>query len=118
MSIAAPSRQMTAEEFLRWPDNGGKELIHGQIVEMSEMGATAQYISGMAFRLLMQWCRSGRHGWVFPNDLGIQCFPDDTRSEFASWMCASCVRAASPATTFPEGWITLPPGLTVEVVSP
>jgi Uma2 family endonuclease len=117
MSIAAPSRQMTAEEFLRWSDNGGKELIHGQIVELPEMGARSLYISQVISYLLMTWARSGNRGWVFPNDSGIQCFPDDPQRIRKPDVCF--VRAGRFAgDDVPEGWITLPPDLTVEVVSP
>jgi Uma2 family endonuclease len=117
MSIAAPNRHMTAEEFLRWPENGGKELIHGQIVELPEMGAKALYISGVIMHLLMTWARSGQRGWVFPNDSGIQCFPDDPQRVRKPDVCF--VHSGQyPEGEVPDGWINVPPHLAVEVVSP
>lgn len=116
MSIAAPSRQMTAEEFLRWPDNGGHELIHGEIVEVTEMGAIALYIGGTIHALLWLWARAGKHGWVFPNDSGIQCFPDDPQR--VRKPDVSFVQASRLPQGLPEGWIRVAPDLTVEVVSP
>ena len=117
MIVQAPSQSMTAEEFRLWPHNSGHELIHGQPVEMPEMGAPALYISGTIHILLSLWARAGKHGWAFPNDAGIQCFPDDPQRIRKPDVCF--VRAGRfPGNQVPEGWIKLPPDLAVEVVSP
>lgn len=116
MIVRAPT-SMTADEFLAWPNNGGHELIHGQVVEMPEMGAQALFISGTIYHLLALWARAGRHGWVFPNDSGIQCFSDDADRIRKPDVCF--VRAGRfPKDDVPIGWIQMPPDLAVEVVSP
>lgn len=117
MIVRSPTQQMTADEFLLWPNNAGHELIYGQVLEVPEMGARSLYISQLISYLLMTWARSDNRGWVFPNDSGIQCFPDDPERIRKPDVCF--VRAGRfPDDDVPEGWIKLPPDLAVEVVSP
>lgn len=117
MIFRTPTQTMTAQEFLLWPQSPGHELIHGQVVEMPEMGAQALFISGTIYRLLAVWAVSGKHGWAFPNDSGVQCFADDPERIRKPDVCF--VRAGRFAgDDVPMGWIPLAPDLVVEVVSP
>lgn len=117
MMMRAPTLTMTAEEFLAWPENSGHELINGQVVEMPEQGAKAQFITGEIHYLLAIWARSGKHGWAFPNDSGILCFTDDPNRIRKPDVCF--VRAGRfEGNVVPKGWINVVPDLAVEVISP
>ncbi|MGL6096174.1 MAG: Uma2 family endonuclease [Fimbriiglobus sp.] len=116
MIVKRPRRTYTVAEFDRSAAGEGCELIDGYL-EAKEMGAEASWIQARLQRRLGDWAEVGRHGWVFESECSYACFPKTP------------ARVRKPDVSFvrygrleneriPEGSITIPPDLVVEVVSP
>jgi Uma2 family endonuclease len=68
-------------------------------------------------RRLGDFCEPNARAWVFSSDLGYQCFrghPKKVRKPDVSLV----LRDRLPAEQLDQGFLTLPPDLAVEVVSP
>ncbi|MFN4257678.1 MAG: Uma2 family endonuclease [Gemmataceae bacterium] len=106
----------TPEDLLALPDSTIYELVDGQLVERN-MGALSSWVGGQLFRLLDAYCRVHNLGWVWPADSSYQCFPD--RPNMVRRPDVSFIqRGRLPGERIPEGHITIPPDLAVEVISP
>jgi Uma2 family endonuclease len=117
MSTAiATEARCTPEDLLVMPDGVGYELVDGRLVER-HMGAESSLVGGeLHFRMRLH-CRDHGSGLVFPADNGYQCFPHSPR--LVRRPDVSFVRHGRlPGDVAPKGWITIPPDLAVEVVSP
>ncbi len=107
---------ISAEDFLTMPESDGCELVNGQILEKN-MGAKSGWIGGRLLACLDRYSDDGRNGWAFPNDSGIQCFPDDpnrVRKPDAYFIRPGRL----PSEQIPDGWVRVAPDLAAEVVSP
>ena len=109
--VALPSA--TAAELLALPDAEQWELIDGQFVERP-MGALAVWVAGQIFGALFAYAKA-HGGWVFGDGAGYRCYVDDP--ERVRRPDASFIRA-DRLSTIPSGFLTLPPDLAVEVISP
>ena len=116
MNAPVRPRRLTAEEFDRKAGTEGYELIDGRLVRKA-MGAKASWIQGGIHTLLRMWAVTGGHGWVFESECSYACFPnkpDQVRKPDVSFIR----KGRLPGERLPEGSITIPPDLVVEVVSP
>jgi Uma2 family endonuclease len=117
MSTAiATETRYTPEDLLGMPDGVRYELVDGQLVERN-LGAESSLVGGeLHFRMRLHY-RDHGSGLVFPADNGYQCFPYDSgrvRKPEVSFVR----RGRLPGDVAPEGWVTIPADLAVEVVSP
>src|SRR5260370_40641018 len=75
MSTAEANARCTPEDLLTLPDGELYELIDGQLVEKA-MSTWSNYVAGVIFSLLQDFCRPRSLGWVFPEGTTYQCFPN------------------------------------------
>lgn len=116
MNLLASSPIITAEDFLRLPDDGDYELVDGKLMER-RVGAVSSYVGGRLLRLLGAFCESPFLGWVFNSDATYLMLPQ--RPNLVRKPDVSFVRAGRfPNETLPQGHIRFAPDLVVEVVSP
>jgi Uma2 family endonuclease len=116
MNARISPRRLTAEEFDRKASTEGYELIGGRMMRKA-MGARASWIQGGILTLLRMWATAGGRGWVFESECSYACFPDkpnQVRKPDVSFIR----QGRLPGERLPEGSITIPPDLVVEVVSP
>ncbi len=117
MSTAiATETRYTPDDLLAMPDGKSYELVNGQFVERN-MGAESSLVGGeLHFRMRLH-CQDHGLGLVFPADNGYQCFAHDpgrVRKPDVSFVR----HGRLPGNVVPEGWVTIPPDLAVEVISP
>lgn len=107
---------VTPEELLLMADSVNYELVDGNLVER-HMGSKSSAIAlaiGMALRMYVQ---AKGLGHVFTTDCGYQCFADDpTKVRKPDVSFIRMGRLAGEE--LPDGWVTIPPDLAVEVLSP
>lgn len=109
------AERVTPEELLLMPDGERYELVDGELVERNMGGKDVWVATRIAARLVQYGEAHG--GWAFGDSLGYRCFGEDTdrvRVPDASFI----VRGRFPDNELPEGFVTIPPDLAVEVVSP
>ncbi len=108
---------MTAEEFAKLPDNGmRRELVRGEVIEMTPSGAEHSGIGAHAVAALIQFAKEGETGTAFGADCGFILAedPDVVRVPDASFV----LRGRLPQGRRPVGFFPGAPDLAVEVVSP
>ncbi len=113
----APGMEMTPEELLRLPDGKHYELVDGTLVER-KMSALSSLVAARVTRALGAYCEEQNLGWVFSSDLGYRCFswkPKQVRRADVSFIR---VDRYSLAQVSQEGYVSIPPDLAVEVISP
>lgn len=112
-TVAQPT--ITADELLRMPDGERFELVDGELVER-EMGSTAGWISNRVGSRLERYAEE--HGGVaFGEGAWYRCYNDDP--ERVRKPDASYIRSGRlSGDEIPRGYITIPPDLAVEVISP
>jgi Uma2 family endonuclease len=93
----------------------GFEFIDGQLVEKA-MGAESSWVAGEVYDHIKAYCRRTGFGLTFIADLGFQCFPGKPAQ--VRKPDVSVVRCDPATYELPRGWVTEPPALVVEVVSP
>jgi Uma2 family endonuclease len=112
-----PDARVTPEELLAMPDGGHYELIDGELRER-KVSALSNLVAAEANRILGNHCRAHTLGWIFAAEHGYRCFP---------WKPSKVRRADvsfirhdrySLQQLSEDGFTTIPPDLTVEVVSP
>jgi Uma2 family endonuclease len=114
---AAVKKLITAEEFFQMPepaDGSQQELVRGVIVTMPPPGGRHGGCCMNVGYHLCHFVKTNHLGTVTSNDAGFisERDPDTVRGpDVAFWS-----RERLPE--LPEGYITLPPDLAVEVVSP
>ncbi|MBI1914185.1 MAG: Uma2 family endonuclease [Planctomycetes bacterium] len=116
MSTAAV-RLITAEEFARMPqppDGSRQELVQGVIVTMPPAKSPHGACCSRIHLRLGAFVEANKLGQVFINDTGfiLERDPDTVRGADVSFW------SAERLPEIPEGYITFPPDLAVEVVSP
>ena len=112
-TVAQPA--ITADELLHMPDGERFELVDGELVER-EMGSLAGWISNRLGAFLERYAE--RHGGIaFGEGAWYRCYDDDperVRKPDASYIHAGRL----PGDEIPGGYITIPPDVAVEVISP
>jgi Uma2 family endonuclease len=112
---ASPPRLYTPDDLLEMPDGDRYELVDGRLVELN-MSAKSSLVAGNVTHLLMSHCKPIGLAIVFPEQ-GYICFPG--KPNRMRKPDVSCVR---PDRLTPEqldeGYLSIPPDLAVEVVSP
>ena len=112
-----PKAEVTPDELLAMPDGGHYELIDGELKERL-VGALSNLIALEIGGILRNHCRQHDQGWLFAAELGYRCFPwkpgkvrraDVTYIRRARYSWQQLTQ---------DGFITIPPDLAVEVVSP
>ncbi len=112
-----PGMEMTPEELLRLPDGKHYELVDGTLVER-KMSALSSLVAARVTRALDAHCEEQNLGWVFISDLGHRCFswkPKQVRRADVSFIRLDRYSLAQASQ---EGYVTIPPDLAVEVISP
>ncbi len=109
-------RLMTAEEFLLLPESLNKrELVNGEVVEMSPVSARHGYLQGEVHARLRQHVRQHRLGAVIVEvGFKLRQNPDLVRAPDVAFISAEQLRQAPLGSGFYEGH----PDLAVEIVSP
>jgi Uma2 family endonuclease len=109
---------VTAEEFkqIAHEHDGLVELVRGEVIEMSRAGKLHGLVCGHVAFFLMSWSKSRESGWVMTNDVGVltERDPDSVRGPDVLFIRKE--RLPSPGDD--ENWLTIPPDLCVEVLSP
>jgi len=113
----AGTRLITIEEFEKIPDppDGSRlELVRGEVVAMPSPKAKHGIICSEIARVLANFVKPARLGWVTTNDTGVilERDPDTLRGpDVAFW---SIIRQP----TLPADYFEIPPDIAVEVLSP
>ena len=116
MSTIAEPNTYTPDDLLRMPDGDRYELADGRLVELNG-GVLSSLVAARVLHRLVDFCEPKALAWIFSADLGYQCFPDHPR-KVRKPDVSLVLRDRLPAEQFAEGFLTLPPDLAVEVVSP
>ncbi|MEO8538887.1 MAG: Uma2 family endonuclease [bacterium] len=115
MTATPVSKIYTWEDALALPDGERYEVIDGELRERI-MSSMSSYIASVVMRFLWRWLDDGRQGFVTGSDGGFTIFPwapGDVRMPDVAYLSRSRLKE------MPErGWISVPPELAVEVVSP
>jgi Uma2 family endonuclease len=117
MITVANEKRYTPEDLLTMPNGEHYELVDGRLVE-HKMSFWSSYVAGVIFRLLDQFCREHRLGWVSPEGTSFQCFPTlpgRVRKADVSFIRLPRLTLAQATT---EGHCPIAPDLAVEVLSP
>lgn len=113
MPAPADEKLYTPEDLLCMEDGDYYELLDGRLVERS-MSTDSTEVGAQFIHLLLAFVRAQRLGKVFSSELLIRIFPNPQRVRKAD---ASFI-AAERAPREDQGFLTVPPDLVVEVVSP
>ena len=108
---------MTPEELLRRPDGKHYELVDGTLVER-RMSALSSLVAARVTRALDAYCGEHNLGWVFISDLGYRCFSWKPRQVRRADVSFIRIDRYSLAQVAQEGYVSIPPDLAVEVISP
>jgi Uma2 family endonuclease len=113
--MATPTKLWTWEDALALPDGERYEVINGELKERC-MSFGSSALAVLIIDLLRQWVRKGHPGTVTASDGGYTIFPwapGDVRMPDVSFI------SSARLPRIPErGWVSVPPELAVEVVSP
>ncbi len=116
MATLLEQQLLTAEEYLRLPDDGRlTELVRGRIVEMNRSFTALGYICGEVTGLLREFVKRNELGRVVCNDAVVitQRDPDTVRGPDVAFYSYHRV----PRGPLPEGYWQVGPELAVEVRS-
>jgi Uma2 family endonuclease len=114
--MATQLRHFTADELLAMPHDGTRrELINGELREMTPIGRRHARIAMNVARALDAYVRSHALGEVYP-ELGyrLSAHPDTVRAPDVSFVRKSRLEEGGPE----PGFFLGPPDLAVEVISP
>jgi len=117
MSTIAEPKTYTADEFLALPDRDRYELVDGYLVEQN-VSVLSSLVGARLLRLISNHCEAhAPAAWTFGADCLYQCFPGHPRKVRKPDISLIHPERLS-AEQLEEGFLTLPPDLAVEVVSP
>jgi Uma2 family endonuclease len=117
MNVTEQQKRMTAEEFLRRPDDGNRyELIEGVLTMMSPVGGDHCEVVAAVTQLLRGHVKQNRLGKVYAGEPGFLLArdPDTVRAPDVAFV--SDDRLAKLTDT--SGFLETSPDLAVEVISP
>jgi Uma2 family endonuclease len=116
-SVVRPKAEATPEELLAMPDGGHYELIDGEQRERN-MRLLSGRVAVRLAQCLDVHCEEHNLGCVVDAECGYQCFPwQPSRVRRADVSFIGIDRLPSPDQRS-RGYVTIPPDLAVEVVSP
>ena len=99
------------------PEGDKYELVDGHLVERN-MSRVSSWVGGEASRLIDNFVRERKLGWVWMSNMGYVCFPDaPNKVRFPDVSFVRKERLPDALTT-DEDYVYIPPDLAVEVVSP
>jgi Uma2 family endonuclease len=116
MSIASDKTYVTLEELLASPDAGKFEIVDGHLVEVNVSNLSSE-VGAHISALLYMHCHQNQLGRVFNSEQYYRCFADDaskSRKPDASFVS----KQRLPADWESLGFLSVPPDLAVEVLSP
>ena len=116
-AVASPPRLITAEDYLRMPDDGRRtELRRGVIVSMNLPGFRHGEVCSNVLRLIGNYVADHRLGRTLSNDSGIitERNPDTVRGADVSYYSYQRM----PKGQSPLGYAGASPEIVIEVVSP
>jgi Uma2 family endonuclease len=117
MNLIPPDLDVKALWQRTLEDQHRFEWVDGQLKEKPSMGAKANRVATILARLLDTHAAAHRLGWVFAEKCGYQSFPHESRRvRFPD--VSFIARGRVPNDHLPDGHMTVPPDLDVEVVSP
>jgi len=109
-------RIYTPEDLLSMPDRKNYELVDGHLVER-HMSQLSSWVGGRLSGKLNGFLDTNPAGWVWPADLGYECFPDHPKK--VRKPDVSFIRVERmPGGPTSEGYAHIAPDLAAEVVSP
>ncbi len=114
---AKPKADITPEELLAMPDGGHYELIDGELRERN-MSLLSRRVAVSLARRLDVHCDEHNLGWVVDAECGYACFPwkpSRIRRADVSFIAVNRLPSEEQRSL---GYVTIPPDLAVEVVSP
>lgn len=115
--MAVREKLVTAEELLRMPDDGmRRELVEGELREMTPAGSEHGYLALKVGRLLGNHVEANGLGRVYAAETGFKLAsdPDTVRAPDAAFVARERVEREGPVAGYWPG----APDLAVEVVSP
>jgi Uma2 family endonuclease len=115
MSTAARSRLYTPDELEEMDDPVAYELEDGELVER-DLGSESSEIGMTIGAALVQHSHGSKLGRVLGSDVGLRIWPDRPKN-YRRPDVAFVQRGRLPGGT-PKGYLTIPPDLIVEVISP
>jgi Uma2 family endonuclease len=116
MSTLAETKTYTPDDLLAMPDGDRYELVDGNLVELNVSALSSQGAAKL-LRMIGNYCEANTPAWIFGADCGYRCFPGHpgkVRKPDVSLIHSNRL----PAEQLAEGFLTLPPDLAIEVVSP
>jgi Uma2 family endonuclease len=116
MSTIVEPKTYTPDDLLRMPDGDRYELVDGRLVELN-VSALSSLVSARLLQELGVFCAPNNLAWVFNADCVYQCFPRHPR-KVRKPDVSLVLRDRLPAEQLEAGYLTLPPDLAVEAVSP
>jgi Uma2 family endonuclease len=115
--MATVETLLTAEEYLRLPDNGRRtELVRGRLVEMNMPAPRHGFVCANVVRIVGSFVTERDLGRVMSNDAGVvtERDPDTVRGADVSFYSY----ARLPKGSLPEGYLDVVPEFVFEVMSP
>ena len=112
-----PAAEITPVELLAMPDGGHYELIDGELRGRNISLLSSRVAVSLARRLDVH-CEAHNLGWVVDAECGYACFtwkPGRIRRADVSFIRVDRLPAEEQRA---QGYVTIPPDLAVEVVSP
>jgi len=114
--MATLTRKYTPDEVLALPGQKKYELVDGELVEKPFMGAKGSWVQSALDHAMRAYCMERSWGHVLV-EVPIACYPDDINKMHRPDV-AFIRKGRLAEERIPEGNITIPPDLAVEVVSP
>lgn len=115
MAALPNTRIWTWEDALALPGGERYEVINGELIERT-MSFGSSWLASKLIGLLWQWVHAGHPGAVTGADGGFTIFPwtaGDVRMPDVAFISAARLPRVPSS-----GWVSVPPELAVEVVSP
>ena len=110
----AHEESLTAEQFFALPDRDFMELLDGRLVPVTPTGAIHGRVEVRLARLLDEFLERTGAGWILSGEVGVitRRGPDRVRGVDLALV------SRKQASEIPDGFLTFPPELIAEVVSP
>jgi Uma2 family endonuclease len=112
----AEPRTYTPEDLLAMPDGDRFELVDGHLVEL-HVSALSSLVAVELTTRIHAHCRLRNPAWIFGADCGYQCFPGHP-AKVRKPDVSLILRERIVPDQIREGFLTIPPDLVIEVVSP
>jgi Uma2 family endonuclease len=114
MSTVA-EKTYTPADLLAMPESAGVELVNGCLVE-KPVSVLSTIVEARIIGRVSTYCYAQQLGEVFTSSIGIQCFPDEPK-KIRKPDFGFVKRARFTAEHLREGFLSIAPDLTGEVVS-